>query len=268
MKKSRTKKKLKWMIPLLSVGICCSGPVLATANGALDPAIRELPSFNGGVEFFEEAFAVTVRGRVTSQGDDLGLPGVTVLEKGTNNGTVTDIDGAFTIEVTGENSILVFSYVGFESQEVRVGNQTNINISLQESIAAMSEVVVTALGIEREKRSLGYSVGEVKGDDIRNVTQENAINALAGRVAGVSINPSTPASMLEEILPDVDLVLVMSVNPGFGGQEFIHESLAKIRRIRDLLAARGFAGVELHSHDYQHGTSSTESGSRGQIPVA
>jgi TonB-linked SusC/RagA family outer membrane protein len=139
-------------------------------------------------EAFSESVAVTVRGRVTSEGDGTGLPGVTVLEKGTNNGTVTDIDGAFAIEVAGENSVLVFSYVGFESQEVRIGNRTNIEVSLQESLSAMSEVVVTALGIEREKRSLGYSVGEVRGDDIRNVTQENAINALAGRVAGVTIN--------------------------------------------------------------------------------
>ncbi|MFC4874041.1 SusC/RagA family TonB-linked outer membrane protein [Negadavirga shengliensis] len=181
-------RKFKWGIPLTAF---CYLSIVASASNASGP----LGELGTGLvhhpevgEAFSESVAVNVRGRVTSEGDGAGLPGVTVLEKGTNNGTVTDIDGAFAIEVAGENSVLVFSYVGFESQEVRIGNRTNIEVSLQESLAAMSEVVVTALGIEREKRSLGYSVGEVRGDDIRNVTQENAINALAGRVAGVTIN--------------------------------------------------------------------------------
>lgn len=189
MKKHRTDKMFKWMVPLLSFGLCYGSPyaLMANTTHAADLAVSVAPT----VGEINESLAVTVRGRVVSEADNLALPGVTVVEKGTNNGTVTNIDGEYTLQVVGENSVLVFSFVGFEPTEVRVGNQTNINISLREMVSALSEVVITALGIEREKRSLGYSVGEVKGDDIRNVTQENAINALAGRVAGVTINQTS-----------------------------------------------------------------------------
>lgn len=194
MKQHRTSKMYKWMVPLLSFGLCYGSPYATMANtsSSADPAVRytDISTLEMLGENSEEV-AVTVRGRVTAEGDDSGLPGVTVVEKGTNNGTVTDIQGAYSIEVVGPNSVLVFSYVGFETKEVTVGNLSNINVSLAESLSAMSEVVVTALGIEREKRSLGYAVGEVKGDDVRNVTQENAINALAGRVAGVTINQTS-----------------------------------------------------------------------------
>lgn len=131
---------------------------------------------------------IVVKGRVTSQIDELGLPGVTILEKGTTNGTITDINGAYSLSVISSSSVLVFSYIGFNTVELPINNQTTVNLVMEENSQAMNEVVVTALGIEREKRSLGYSVGEVKGDDMRNVTQENALGALAGRVAGVTIN--------------------------------------------------------------------------------
>ena len=194
MKKYRTSKIYKWMVPLLSFGLCYGSPYATMANSSLGTDRPVSISSISPEEVFEknsEFVAVTVRGRVTEESDDSGLPGVTIVEKGTNNGTVTDIQGAYLIDVAGENSVLVFSYVGFDSKEVRVGNLSNINVSLVESLSSMSEIVVTALGIEREKRSLGYSVGEVKGDDVRNVTQENAINALAGRVAGVTINQTS-----------------------------------------------------------------------------
>jgi TonB-linked SusC/RagA family outer membrane protein len=188
MKEDLTIQNGRWVIPLLS--ICCL-IMVNIANSTMASGIGEAVK---GVTPNESAklrpldLPIGISGKVTSDSDNVGIPGVSILEKGTNNGTVTDIDGAYTIEVTDENSVLVFSFVGFESQEVRVGNRNSINIGLRESMSAMSEVVVTALGIEREKRSLGYAVGEVRGDDIRNVTQENAINALAGRVAGVTIN--------------------------------------------------------------------------------
>lgn len=144
-----------------------------------------------GASIFEEEFFQTqsqIRGKVTSKVDGMPLPGVTVLEKGTSNGTITDIEGNYTLVLRSERPVLVFSYIGFTSVEVPVGGQTSVDLAMEENVQAMSEVVVTALGIEREKRSLGYSVGEVKGEDLRTVAQENPINALAGRVAGVSIN--------------------------------------------------------------------------------
>ncbi len=140
-------------------------------------------------EFFQSQ--IVVKGKVTSQTDGLGLPGVTVLEKGTTNGTVADVDGNFSISVASSSSVLVFSYIGFNTVEMAVNNQTSLNVVMSENEQAMDEVVVTALGIEREKRSLGYAVGEVDGDAMRTVAQENAINALAGRVAGVQINQTS-----------------------------------------------------------------------------
>ncbi|WP_114747975.1 SusC/RagA family TonB-linked outer membrane protein [Pleomorphovibrio marinus] len=190
-----TKGKISWVIPLVS--LCCfSLMALATPSIAVGVAGEEVAS-----SLDEKMAAITVRGKVTSASDNVGLPGVTIVERGTNNGTVTDIDGDYSLDVADENSVLVFSFVGFDNQEVRVGNQSTIDVELQESLDTMSEVVVTALGIQREKRSLGYSVGEVGGDDIRNVTQENAVNALAGRVAGVTINQmSGPGSSTSVVI--------------------------------------------------------------------
>ncbi|MCH7415261.1 SusC/RagA family TonB-linked outer membrane protein [Belliella sp. R4-6] len=140
----------------------------------------------GKLEKYQSEQQVT--GKVISAQDGLPLPGVTVMEKNTGNGTVTDINGEFSLSLRNPNPILIFSYIGFETQEFPLANQSRIEIELGESTQAMSEVVVTALGIEREKRSLGYAVGEVKGDALRTVVQENPMNALAGRVAGVTVN--------------------------------------------------------------------------------
>lgn len=188
MKGEITNKNGRWVIPLLSL---CILFMVTTANSNAASAngeVTEIAKTSLSTKVTPPGVAISISGKVTSEGDNVGIPGVSILEKGTNNGTVTDIEGAYSIEVADENSVLIFSFVGFETQEIRVANRNVINVSLRESMAAMSEVVVTALGIEREKRSLGYAVGEVKGDDIRNVTQENAVNALAGRVAGVTIN--------------------------------------------------------------------------------
>jgi TonB-linked SusC/RagA family outer membrane protein len=130
----------------------------------------------------------TVTGKVTSTSDDSEMPGVNVIVKGTQTGTITDINGNYSIDITGDNVTLVFSYIGFTTEEVAVGSRSVINMSLAESLEALQEVVVTALGIEREKRSLGYSVGEVKGSEIGIVGQENVVAGLAARVPGVTIN--------------------------------------------------------------------------------
>ena len=130
----------------------------------------------------------SITGKVTSSVDGLGLPGVTVLIQGTHLGTVSDLNGTFHIEVPGSNAKLVFSFIGFETQEVTVGNQRVIDVVLIESAQALEEVVVTALGITREEKSLGFSVGVVAGENLTRVAQENVINSIAGKVAGVTIN--------------------------------------------------------------------------------
>ncbi|MBX2842587.1 MAG: SusC/RagA family TonB-linked outer membrane protein [Flammeovirgaceae bacterium] len=122
--------------------------------------------------------------------DDEGesLVGATVLLKGTTQGTITDINGKFQLQVPDEVSVLQVSYIGFKDKEVTVGNQTYFEISLVLDAQQLSDVVVTALGIKREERSLGFSVGRVDGEEITRVAQENVLNGIAGKVPGVVIN--------------------------------------------------------------------------------
>ncbi len=130
----------------------------------------------------------TVTGKVLSQADGSSFAGVNIILKGTQTGTSSDASGNFSLSVPGNNSVLVFSFIGYVSQEITVGNQNVINVSLAESAENLNEVVVTALGIKREERSLGYSVGKVDGKDLSRVAQENVLNGLAGKVPGVTIS--------------------------------------------------------------------------------
>lgn len=144
--------------------------------------------------FVLSAQTSTVTGTVSSEKDGMPLPGVNVIEKGTNNGSVTDMDGKFSIDV-GPNAILTFSSLGYTQQEQGVNGQSIINISLQEDLESLDEVVVTALNISRDKKSLGYATQEVDGEDINITNNQNVIGALSGRVAGVQVTGSSGASM-------------------------------------------------------------------------
>ncbi len=128
--------------------------------------------------------------------DEKGSPlaSVTVQQKGASNQTVTDEKGVFTLAVTGASPILVFSYAGRQSQEVAVGSSTTYNISLGTS-GTMSEVVVTALGIKRNDRALGYSTQEIKGENLTLTKEQNVLGSLAGKIAGVQVVGSSGASM-------------------------------------------------------------------------
>jgi len=130
----------------------------------------------------------TVKGKVTSSDDSGGLPGVNVVQKNTSRGVTTDQNGDFSIEITGNDAVLVFSFVGYERREVAVGNRSVVDVMLLPDENSLNEVVVTALGIKREEKSLGYSVGKVDGKELNQVVQENVLNGLAGRVSGVTIN--------------------------------------------------------------------------------
>lgn len=130
---------------------------------------------------------LNVNGTVT---DNTGEPlmGVSVLVKGTPTGCSTDLDGNFTIKAE-KGSTLLFSYVGMDPQEVKVENENHLDIVMKENATALDEVVVTALGIKREKKALGYAVTEIKGEDL-NANVVNPVSALQGKVAGVEINQS------------------------------------------------------------------------------
>ena len=125
-------------------------------------------------------------GSITATEDGQGLPGASLIYKGTNIGANADSDGKFSIKVPGDG-ILVVSFVGFLPKEVPIGNQTDFNIQLSADTRQLAEVVVTAFGIEREKKALGYSVQEVKGSALTESRSTNVANGLSGKIAGVRI---------------------------------------------------------------------------------
>jgi TonB-linked SusC/RagA family outer membrane protein len=135
------------------------------------------------------AVAQTVTGRVTNSADGTGLPGVSVLVKGTTNGTTTDTDGRYSIGAQDPtNTVLVFSFIGFSTQEVQLNNRSSVDVSLNEDVTQLGEVVVTALGIEKETKSLTYSVQQVGGEQLTVARDPNLMNSLNGKVAGIQIN--------------------------------------------------------------------------------
>ncbi len=142
-----------------------------------------------------QAFAQSreITGTVTDEKGE-PLPAVSVLQKGTSNGVTTNNRGVFTITVTGANPVLVISYSGRATQEIIVGTASTYNVSLGSS-GPMSEVVVTALGIRRNERSLGYSTQEVSGDNLTLTKEQNVLGSLAGKIAGVQVVGSSGASM-------------------------------------------------------------------------
>lgn len=131
----------------------------------------------------------TISGTVRSEQGD-ALPGVNVIIKGTARGTTADSDGKYSLLATN-GEILVFSFIGYAQQEISVGNQTILNISLAEDLQSLSEVVITAFGLEKEKKAITYSAQEVKGSDLTIARETNVLNSLKGRVAGVHINSSS-----------------------------------------------------------------------------
>ncbi len=120
------------------------------------------------------------------------LPGVNILLKGEQRGTITDENGLFQLVVPDTPVTLIFSFVGYLSQEVEVASRERLEIVLVPDTKSLDEVVVTALGVQRKARALGYSVGEVKNEDLTRVPQENVVNSLNGRVPGVRVINTTP----------------------------------------------------------------------------
>ncbi len=140
----------------------------------------------GNLIFAQKA---TIEGVVKSKNGE-PLAGATVLAKGTTNGTLTDEKGHFTIKAES-NETLVASFIGFESKEATVGAQKVINFTLSELNEQISEVVVTALGIEKQKSTIGFAVEDVKGSELVKAREPNPINALTGKIAGLTVGSST-----------------------------------------------------------------------------
>lgn len=140
------------------------------------------------ITFYSNA-QILIKGVVSDSKE--ALAGVTVIEKGTTNGTVTDIDGKFSLTVKDTNSVLSFSYMGYKVKTVVAKTNANFTIVLEEEIKQIEEVIVTAIAIKKEKRELGFAVQEVKSQEILDAKETNLVNALNSKVAGVQVVSSS-----------------------------------------------------------------------------
>ncbi len=131
--------------------------------------------------------SVKVRGVVTDSNSGETLPGVSILVEGTSIGVITDIDGKYSIEAPSPNVNLVFSFMGYTSQTIPLNGKTIVDAKLVLDVKKIDEVVVTALGISRDKKALGYAVTEVKGDEFTKAREVNVANSLTGKIAGVNV---------------------------------------------------------------------------------
>ncbi len=140
------------------------------------------------------AQARTLTGTVTSAEDGSHLPGVTVMVKGTTTGVITDADGNYAISVTGVTVTLEFSFIGMQAQEIGVtAGRNTYNIVMEPDILGIDEVVITAFGMSRAKKTLGYSVQDIGSEQLSEVKPINMVNALSGKVAGVQITNASGA---------------------------------------------------------------------------
>jgi TonB-linked SusC/RagA family outer membrane protein len=135
-----------------------------------------------------------ITGNVTALEDGSKLPGVTVVAKGTTIGAITDLEGNFRLNIPGDAQVLVFSFVGMKPKEVPIGDNTIIDVTLEQEFLGLEEVIVTAIGIKRNSRDLSYSVQKVAGDAVENKMETDVMRALSGRIAGVFVASSGGAA--------------------------------------------------------------------------
>lgn len=155
-----------------------------------------------------------VKGKV-SDGKDNGLPGVSIVLQGSTNGTTTDSNGDYTLSVPNTSAVLIYSYIGFVSQKKTIGNQAVINVTLVENTSQLNEVVVTALGIKKEARTIGYTTQQIAGDQLIKAREPNPINSLTGKIAGLTVAPSAELLGRPQLIlrGSTDLLLVVDGVP-------------------------------------------------------
>ena len=191
------------------------------------------------------AQAVRVSGNVTSISDGTGLPGVNILVQNTTVGTVTDIEGNYTIEAPDENSVLTFSFIGYVTEEIPVNGRTTIDVALEEDVQALEEVVVVGYGTQK-KATLTGSIASVNGDVIMKSPAINVSNSLAGRLPGVSfVTPSGEPGADDAIirvrgvntLGDNSALIVVDGVPGRSLDRIDPNSIESISVLKDASAA-------------------------------
>ena len=129
----------------------------------------------------------TITGKVMAAEDGSSIPGASILLKGSNKGANTDANGTYSISVPSTGGTLVFSFVGSATQEIEIGNRSTIDVKLANDAKQLGEVVVTAVGIQREKKALAYAITNVKGDILQQRSEPDPLRALSGKVPGVTI---------------------------------------------------------------------------------
>lgn len=232
----------------------------------------------------------TVLGTVVDS-SSLPIPGASVFVKGTAIGTVTDLDGNFTLTVPGEmlGGRLVFSSIGYQDVEISIGSRRKFDVVLQDAVVELEGTVVTALGIRRDQKALSYNVQEVKAEDVTAVKDANFINSLSGKVAGVTINASSSGvggaskvvlrgnksiSQSSNALYVIDGVPMYNFGGG-GGTEFdskgATESIADINPedIESISVLTGAAAAALYGSEAANGAImiTTRKGQAGKMSV-
>lgn len=130
----------------------------------------------------------TISGIIKSAEDGVAVAGANVVVKGTTIGTITDATGAYSLTVTPDAKTLVFSFIGLTTQEVEIGTRSVLDVMMASDAKQLSEIVTTAFGLEKEKKALGYSVQEVKGDQLAKTPSQSVINNLSGRISGLQVS--------------------------------------------------------------------------------
>lgn len=216
--------------------------------------VSSLSALAGGRSFLTAD--KVIRGKVVDGGNNSTLPGVNVLVKGSSVGTSTDAEGNFSISVPNESSVLVFSFVGFISQEVPVGNKTTLEVSLESDSKALSEVVVIGYGTVK-KSDLTGAVATIKGEQLMDKPVPNVSQALQGKIAGVevSVNSNAPGAAakvrvrgLGSINSNIDPLYVVDGVIGVDGNSINPNDIASLEVLKDasstaIYGARGANGV-------------------------
>lgn len=160
------------------------------------------------VMIFAQKLSVT--GTVSASEDGMPMPGVTIFVKGTNAGTNTNSEGKFRV-LCSSTDVLVFSFVGMTPQEFKVETQTDFIVKMKPDIMQLGEVVVPALGIERDKKALGYALQAIKGSDITQARETNIVNALSGKIAGIQVTSSngTPGASSRILIRGINSIGVI-----------------------------------------------------------
>lgn len=220
--------------------------------------------------FFFGVFALkaqvyTIKGSVSDNNGP--LPGVSVVLKGTSQGTVTDFDGKFSLSDVAKGSVLNFSFIGYTSQDVQVENNSELTILMVQSAEMLDEVVVTALGIKREQKALGYATQEVKGASLQKVQGIDLATSLTGKVAGLLVqNPSdfnvTPTIT---ILGETPLIVI-------DGIAYNNKTLNDIapEDIQDINILKGPTASALYGYRGRSGAIlvTTKNGSKGEKGIS